>query len=291
MLLGRMSISPGIASSAAEQFLIARDSFPEAIRLRANAWPSSANFEARRRRLRNPLLPHRGQGIPARRGPHVSGTAFRPQGNGSPGGPDGKGLGRRAKRSSAWARSRPRKANRQSGDGRLRLTSSAPAPLLPSGEGWSEAAIAVGVQSAREGKLDQAIRVLSMGLKSAPPVRNRRYWRKPGTAWANAWRRSANGRTPGRICLRRSPWTACPAKPPRKCCAWPRCSMSRKEIDGRLSRRLPPGHRERRGQRLSGAPSGKPRGNTGKRPCITAAWPNRVPRTPRPGKTSATPWP
>jgi tetratricopeptide (TPR) repeat protein len=39
---------------------------------------------------------------------------------------------------------------------------------LPAGEGWSEAALLLGMQSARDGQLDKAIKVLTLGLKNPP---------------------------------------------------------------------------------------------------------------------------
>lgn len=167
MLLGRMYHQSKDWTNAAEQFQIARDSFPEAIRLRAGCLAelrrfdtAAADFESHYARtgdvesLRAAARMYR----ELRFGPKETEVLEALGEKGWAGDEDKLRLG-----SLKAAQGDARQAMAIYGDLLRDRT------VLPPGEGWSEAAIAVGMQSAREGKLDQAVRTLAMGLKTARP--------------------------------------------------------------------------------------------------------------------------
>ncbi|MDQ2999922.1 MAG: tetratricopeptide repeat protein [Fibrobacterota bacterium] len=166
MLLGRMYYSGRDCVRAAEQFQIARDSFPDALKLRGeclaelrNHQDAAADYETHY----------------ARTGDKESLRAVARMYKELHYGPkelevlealDAKG----------WAGENEKlrmgmlyKARGETGkamvvyDGLLGNRN-----VLPAGEGWSDAAILLGTQLAREGKLDRAIRVLTRGLNAAP---------------------------------------------------------------------------------------------------------------------------
>jgi Flp pilus assembly protein TadD len=180
MLLGRMYLQSKDYPNAAEQFQIARDSFPEAIRLRAGCLAelrrfqdAAADFESHfartgdRESLRAVARMYR----ELRSGPRETEVLERLDEKGWAGDEEKLRLGA---------------LKAAQGDGRRALALYGgllrDRAALPSGEGWMEAAIAVGMHSAREGNLDEAIRTLAMGLKSARA--------RPGTpGLAEAWNR------------------------------------------------------------------------------------------------------
>jgi tetratricopeptide (TPR) repeat protein len=166
MLLGRMQYQAKDCPGAAEQFLIARDSFPEAARLRAvclaemrNFASAAAEYEAHyartgdRESLRALVLLYRELGLAPK---------------------EAEVLETLAEKGWAGDDERLRLGNLKGALGNGKQALAVYYELfknrttLPAGEGWSEAAILLGIQSAREGNLEVAIRSLALGLKSAP---------------------------------------------------------------------------------------------------------------------------
>lgn len=168
MLLGRMYHQAKDWAPAADQFQIARDSFPEAIRLRAGCLAELRRFEDAAADF----------GIHyARTGDRESLRAAARMYRESHSDPkESEALESLVEK--GWAddeeKLRLGSLKASQGDGRQALAIYVDLlrnrTALPPGAGWSEAAIAVGLHSAREGKLDQAIRTLSMGLRSVPSV-------------------------------------------------------------------------------------------------------------------------
>ncbi|MDB5105059.1 MAG: Tetratricopeptide repeat-containing protein, partial [Fibrobacteres bacterium] len=166
MLLGRMEYAEKDCAHAAEQFRIARDSFPEALRLRAGCLAELGNFEAAAAEYETHY---------ARTGDKESLRAVARMYKELHYGPKEIEV-LEALNAKGWAsdEEKLRMGGLKAAQGDANQALAIYGDLfrtratLPSGEGWSEAAIALGIQDAREGKLDVAIRVLSMGLKAAP---------------------------------------------------------------------------------------------------------------------------
>ncbi len=165
MLLGRMQYQSKDCAHAAEQFKIARDSFPEAMRLRASCLAELKDYESAAAEYESHY---------ARTGDKESLRAvarmymelrFAPK--------EAEVLETLVSKGWAGDEEKLRLGNLKAagGDGNQALAIYAELfrnrSALPSGEGWSEAAIALGIQSAREGNMDKAIRSLTMGLKNA----------------------------------------------------------------------------------------------------------------------------
>ncbi|MEO6098129.1 MAG: tetratricopeptide repeat protein [Fibrobacteria bacterium] len=166
MLLGRMRYQEKDFQGAAEQFLIARDSFPEAMRLRAACLAEMRNFASAAAEY---------QAHYARTGDKESLRAlvrlyrelgFAPK--------EAEVLENLAEKGWAGDDEKLRLGNLKSALGSRKQALAIYTELfknrtmLPAGEGWSEAAIFLGIQAAREGDLEMAIRSLALGLKSAP---------------------------------------------------------------------------------------------------------------------------
>lgn len=170
LLLGRIQFASQEYAPAAAQFLIAKDSFPEAGRLRGDClaelkdYPgAAAEYEAHYARsgdkesLRAVARMYR----EAHLGPKEAEVLETLIAKGWAG--DDEKL-RMADLKAAEG------ANREAlalYDELLRNRST-----LPAGEGWNEAALLLGTQSARDGQLDKAIKVLTLGLKNPPASLN-----------------------------------------------------------------------------------------------------------------------
>jgi tetratricopeptide (TPR) repeat protein len=199
MLLGRMYYSGKDCARAAEQFQIARDSFPDALKLRGeclaelkNHQAAAADYETHyaltgdKESLRAVARMYK----ELQYGPKESEVLETLAAKGWAGENEklrmGMLIAARGETAKALAVYDELLGNRNA---------------LPAGEGWSEAAILLGIQLAREGKLDRAIRVLDLGLKAAPAkapglaeawirlgecYAERRQWKDAWNAYASA---------------------------------------------------------------------------------------------------------
>jgi tetratricopeptide (TPR) repeat protein len=166
MLLGRMYLASKDWAKASGQFLIARDSFPDAPRLRGDCLAELKNFESAAAEYETHY---------ARTGDKESLRAVARMYRQLHYGPKEAEV-LETLENKGWAgdeeRLRIGQLKAAQGDvngalgvyGGLFRTRAA----LPAGEGWSQAAIQYGTQMARDGKLDLAARVLALGLKAAP---------------------------------------------------------------------------------------------------------------------------
>lgn len=166
MLLGRMYYSGRDYARAAEQFQIARDSFPDALKLRGECLAELKNHEAAvadyethyaRTGAKESLRAVARMYKELHYGPKESEVLEMLDAKGWAGENEKLRMGMLYS-----ARSETGKAMAVY-DGLLGNRN-----VLPSGEGWSDAAILLGTQLALEGKLDRAIRVLTLGLNAAP---------------------------------------------------------------------------------------------------------------------------
>ncbi|HKP96405.1 MAG TPA: tetratricopeptide repeat protein, partial [Fibrobacteria bacterium] len=170
LLLGRMYYADKDCPHAAEQFAIARDSFPEALRLRGDCLAELKDFQSAAAEYETHY---------ARSGDRESLRAVARMYRASHFGPkEAEVLETLAAKGWAGDEERLRMADLKAAQGDARaalvlydeLLSSRSS--LPAGDDWSEAAILLGTQQARDGKLDKAIHVLTLGLKSPPASLN-----------------------------------------------------------------------------------------------------------------------
>lgn len=170
MLLGRMEYADKDYAHAAEQFLVARDSFPDAIRLRGDCLAELKNYEGAAAEYETHY---------ARSGDKESLRAVARMYRELHFGPkEAEVLETLVSKGWAGDEEKLRMANlkaAQGGNARaLEMYDEllGARTVLPSGEAWNQAAIVLGTQLARDGKLDKAIHVLALGLKAAPASLN-----------------------------------------------------------------------------------------------------------------------
>ncbi len=166
MLLGRIYYSAKDYPHAAEQFLVAREAFPDAMRLRGDCLAELKNFESAAAEYESHYA-RSGDGESLRavarmyRELHFDAK-------------EEEVLETLAVKGWAGDEEKLRMAGLASAQGQNAKAMGMYDELLgsrtslPAGDAWSEAALLLGSQQARDGKLDKAIRVLAMGLHSQP---------------------------------------------------------------------------------------------------------------------------
>ncbi|MEO7777836.1 MAG: tetratricopeptide repeat protein [Fibrobacteria bacterium] len=180
MLLGRLHYAAKDYPHAAEQFLIARQAFPEAMRLRGDCLVELKDYEGAAAEYESHFA-QSGDKESLRAVAHM----YRELHYGAK---EEEVLETLAAKGWAGEEEKMRLAALAAGQGQNRkamdiydeLLSSR--SVLPPGDSWTEAAILLGTQQARDGKLDKAIHVLELGLKSPPASMSRQ-------VLAEAWNR------------------------------------------------------------------------------------------------------
>jgi Flp pilus assembly protein TadD len=205
MLLGRLYHASKEWAKAAEQFRVARDSFPEAPRLLGEClaelkdYPGAASeYQAHYARtgdkesLRAAARMYRAANDPAKETEALQ--ALEAKG--------GAGDEERLRLGLAMAAQGDTRAAMAAYEELFRGRAS-----LPAGSGWSDAALQYGIQMARDGKLDKASHALAMGLKAAPAgtpglsepwmrlgecLAEKKQWREAYAAYASALAADSN---------------------------------------------------------------------------------------------------